>query len=205
MSPKPPALVIFDMDEVLFRFSLKKRLDNLARITGLVPSFIHETIWASGFDDDCDAGNFTAQEMHRLTCEKLGVNLTSRQLIEARARAMTPIEGVWKLARRVSEAAALATLTNNGPLVKAELPYFFPETRQVFGEHFLFSCDFQGRKPEPAVFRNLLATLGFRPEDALFIDDELEYVEGARRVGLRGHHYRSVTGLRRELAGLGLL
>lgn len=213
MSPMPPnpgnnstpALVIFDMDEVLFRFSRKGRLDYLARITGLASSFIHETIWASGFDDECDAGRFTARETHRIVCEKLGVNLSPRQWIEARARAMTPIEGVWDLARRVGKNAVLTTLTNNGPLIKAELPYFFPRIREVFGERFLFSCDFQTCKPEPAVFQGLLATLGYRPEEAFFIDDDLEYVEGARREGLRCHHYRTIAGLRKELAGMGLL
>jgi FMN phosphatase YigB (HAD superfamily) len=41
--------------------------------------------------------------------------------------------------------------------------------------------------------------LGARPDDALFIDDKQENVEGARQAGLRAHHYRDLPTLRADL------
>jgi FMN phosphatase YigB (HAD superfamily) len=42
------------------------------------------------------------------------------------------------------------------------------------------------------------------PEDCLFIDDSPPNVEGARAVGMRGHHFRAPDQLRAELKAAGL-
>jgi 2-haloacid dehalogenase len=58
-------------------------------------------------------------------------------------------------------------------------------------------------KPDPEIYRRMLADLGKAPEACFFIDDNRLNVEGARRVGLRGHHFVTPEALRAELAGLG--
>jgi putative hydrolase of the HAD superfamily len=44
-------------------------------------------------------------------------------------------------------------------------------------------------KPDPAVFLHVVDALDVTVTDALFIDDLLENVEGARRAGLRAHQH----------------
>jgi len=60
-------------------------------------------------------------------------------------------------------------------------------------------------KPDAAIYRLLLDRNGLKAADCLFIDDSLKNVEGARAVGMMGHHFTSPEALRTELAGLGLL
>jgi len=43
------------------------------------------------------------------------------------------------------------------------------------------------------------------PSRTVFIDDREDNVAGARAAGLTGIHFRSASGLRSELARLGLL
>lgn len=45
-------------------------------------------------------------------------------------------------------------------------------------------------KPDPAIYQLALAQAGFNPEQAVFVDDLAENVEGARRVGMAAirHH-----------------
>jgi FMN phosphatase YigB (HAD superfamily) len=56
MKPAVPDLVIFDMDDVLCRYDLGKRLRVLSRFSGRSPRDIRAAIWDSGFEDDSDAG-----------------------------------------------------------------------------------------------------------------------------------------------------
>jgi putative hydrolase of the HAD superfamily len=44
-------------------------------------------------------------------------------------------------------------------------------------------------KPDPAVFHHVLGELEVSVDEAVFIDDLLENVEGARAAGLRAHQH----------------
>ncbi len=45
---------------------------------------------------------------------------------------------------------------------------------------------------------------GFAPADAVFIDDLMVNVEGARAIGMAGIHHRSAAETAAELRALGL-
>jgi putative hydrolase of the HAD superfamily len=45
-------------------------------------------------------------------------------------------------------------------------------------------------KPDPAFFQAALQLAEAPPEDALFIDDTLENIDSASRLGITSHHYR---------------
>jgi epoxide hydrolase-like predicted phosphatase len=57
-------------------------------------------------------------------------------------------------------------------------------------------------KPDPRIFRVALARAGVQPDEAVFVDDFAENVEGARAIGMIGVHYREPEAARRELAEL---
>jgi HAD superfamily hydrolase (TIGR01509 family) len=40
------------------------------------------------------------------------------------------------------------------------------------------------RKPDPAIYEEALSAVGARPSDALFVDDQVDYCDGARAVGI---------------------
>lgn len=60
-------------------------------------------------------------------------------------------------------------------------------------------------KPEPAIYKLVCQTGGFEPEDAVFIDDVLANVEGARAVGMAAIHHRSPEETTAELRALGFV
>lgn len=59
-------------------------------------------------------------------------------------------------------------------------------------------------KPDPAIFAHLALTYDVDPAAALFVDDRVENVDAAVRLGFRGHVFTDAPGLRRELLALGL-
>lgn len=51
------------------------------------------------------------------------------------------------------------------------------------------SCEVGIRKPDPAIYQELIKKYNLDPEDTVFIDDKLENVETARQLGLWGIQY----------------
>ena len=60
-------------------------------------------------------------------------------------------------------------------------------------------------KPDPEIFRRLLARFGLSAERTVLIDDSAANVEAARRLGMQTVHFTSPADLHRWLVGAGLL
>jgi glucose-1-phosphatase len=198
-----PEIVIFDMDDVLCRYDLGKRLRVLSRITGKTPRDIRAAIWDSGFEDGADSGQYPDPEYYLAEFgQRIGHRLTPEDWVTARREAMTPWPDMLALARRIGEQARTALYTNNGPLTKASIAALFPDLTGVFSEQY-FSFEFGTKKPDPESFRRLMDRMQADPARCWFIDDKRSNVAGARLAGLRGHHFRGKAQLMPDIRELG--
>jgi epoxide hydrolase-like predicted phosphatase len=66
----------------------------------------------------------------------------------------------------------------------------------------VFSAEEGVRKPDPEIYRRALARLNVAPADAIFVDDRLKNVEGARQVGMHALHFIGSVGVRQEIVRL---
>jgi putative hydrolase of the HAD superfamily len=198
-----PEAVIFDMDDVLCRYDLGRRLRALSRLTGKTPRDIRAAIWDSGFEDAADSGGYPDPD-HYLSefGRRIGHDLSRADWVAARRESMQPWPDMLALAARVGEQARIAIFTNNGPLTKAALSDLFPEVTAVFSENY-HSFEFGTKKPDPASYTRLMERMGLDPQRCWFIDDKRSNVTGARIAGIAGHHFRSREQLLPELQGLG--
>ncbi|MFH0978910.1 MAG: HAD family phosphatase [Candidatus Woesearchaeota archaeon] len=90
-----------------------------------------------------------------------------------------------------------------GFLSNTEIPameYFFEKGYQKFFDVTLFSCAENTVKPEEKIYNLILSKLEVKPEEAIFIDDKLDYIEGAKKVGLNGIVFKTSEQLVKELA-----
>jgi epoxide hydrolase-like predicted phosphatase len=55
-------------------------------------------------------------------------------------------------------------------------------------------------KPDPRIFFIALARAGVEPGEALFVDDAIVNIEGARRIGMQTLHFADPAAARRQLA-----
>jgi putative hydrolase of the HAD superfamily len=56
-------------------------------------------------------------------------------------------------------------------------------------------------KRDPQVFSDVCETLGVRPGDALFVDDNAGHIERASSRGLNTIHFTTVEDFRRAVGG----
>lgn len=192
--------VVFDMDGVLCRYRIERRLERLASWSGQSPEAIHRAIWASGFEDEADRGRLSADEYLRGFAERLGYPLSAAEWVEARRAAMEPDTEMLSLVESLAAEHPVAMFTNNSLLLARHIGEVFPAVRDLFGSRAVFSAELGRSKPDPEAFRRLAARLECEPGEILYFDDKASYVEGASEAGLAAHRVGGVGAVRKVLA-----
>ena len=124
-----PAVVIFDMDDVLCHYDLGRRLRYLAQLADVTARDVRAALWDSGFEESSDAGGYPDSEEYLTEFSKrLGFDISREEWLKARREAMSPNSEVLGLAQKIKQQAAIAIYTNNGPLVKTHLHLLVPNS-----------------------------------------------------------------------------
>lgn len=197
--------ILFDMNDVLYRYDRARRVARLAALSGRTEAEVEAAIWGSGYEDSGDGGAMDADAYLAGFGERLGHALAEDAWAEALRLAVTPMPETLALAAAAAAARVkVGVLTNNNLLVKRAVDLVFPALRPIFGSNVFVSAEFRARKPEAAAYLGSLARLGAAAERTLFVDDSARNVEGAERAGLIGHLFRGSAALAAALEGLGL-
>jgi HAD superfamily hydrolase (TIGR01509 family) len=196
--------VVFDMDEVLCRYRIERRLVLLSSWCGQSADAIHAAIWRSGFEDEAERGVWTADAYLREFGARLGYPLSAGEWVAARRAAMEPDDVVLSVTRRVSAVRPVAMFTNNPLLLKRHIGEVFPAVPEIFGARAVFSAELGRSKPDPEAFQRLAQRLDVPPGAVLFFDDDAGYVAGARRAGLEAYRFEGAPALRERLAAHGV-
>jgi putative hydrolase of the HAD superfamily len=196
--------VVFDMDGVLCRYRVERRLALLASWSGRSPEAIHATIWRSGFEDEAERGVMSADDYLKGFGERLGYPLTAAQWVEARKVAIEPDLAVLSLARQLSTKRMVGMFTNNPWLLKRHIAEVFPAVPDLFGPRAVFSAELGRSKPDPEAFRRLASRLEVAPDEMLYFDDDATYVAGAREAGLWAERVGGAPDVRASLVAHGL-
>jgi glucose-1-phosphatase len=193
-------IVVFDMDGVLCRYRIERRLARLASWSGQSPEAIYAAIWRSGFEDEAERGLMSADDYLRGFGERLGYPLSAAQWVEARRVAIEPDLAVLSLARQLSVDRPVGMFTNNPLLLQRHLAEVFPAVLDLFGRRAVFSAELGRSKPDPEAFRRLATRLQCAPDEILYFDDDATYVAGAREAGLSAYCVGGAAGVRAGLA-----
>ena len=78
--------------------------------------------------------------------------------------------------------------------IRKTYPHLFRHFRIAFPSHRVGH-----RKPDRQIYDAVLARIGLRPEDTIFIDDSPKFIEGAKKVGIHGILFRNILQLKKEL------
>lgn len=201
MSVTTVKVVVADIGSVLFRFDPETRLAALAERTGLGEEELHERIFASGFEEACEAGRYTASTAAAWLSQNLGLPSDPAELSALWTMAFTVDPEV--VDTLTATGLPLAIFSNNGPLFADYFDATFPETARLFPRRF-FACQLGVRKPDPAAFAAVEAALrkeeDTAPDEIFFVDDNPDNTREARFQGWRTHTFTDVEGLREAVS-----
>lgn len=197
--------VFFDLGGVTCRFFSARRLDALARASGLPPDEVHRRLFAAGaFDEDCDRGQYTLEQQCAGIGARLRVPYDLPYLESLWVHGFEPDAEVLALIDRTRNNATTALLTNNGPLVHAMLLHLLPDVTTHF-DHVCFSYQAGAIKPDPRVYLRTLERVGVTRDKSVFVDDAQPNVDGALAVGIDAFRFTSAEDLANQLQARGLV
>ncbi len=183
--------VIFDYGGVLCHHPTKAQIAAAAGLCGVEPEDFVRALWKHRLK--YDAGQDPIEYWR--TC----ASLMNRTFDDARIATMIEHEiNFWSvLDDRVLDWAAKLRSRGVRTAILSNLPRpLGNRLRELDGflrhfDHVTFSFELGYVKPQAEIYRDAVAGLGVAPEEALFIDDRAENIEGARKVGLNAELYSS--------------
>ena len=203
MSTSTIDTVIFDLGNVLIPFNPRWLFRKMLPDEASIDAFFTET----GFDAwniQMDAGLPFAE----------GVESHSRKFPHRRPL-FEAFFARWHetVGEPIAESVDILRMLQQRGIRTYALTNFSAETWPLAVARFPFLSDFDGIvvsgierlvKPDPAIYHLLMQRHAVEPSRAVFIDDRLENVEGARKVGLHAIHFAEAMTLRLALRELGL-
>ena len=105
---------------------------------------------------------------------------------------------VYQLVDKLRESGYVVGILSNTEMPVVD--YFYDEGYDKYFDVKVFSCTEKTRKPGEKIYEILLERLGTKPEEVIYIDDKIKYVDGAKGVGIEGILFEDYEGLVKELA-----
>jgi putative hydrolase of the HAD superfamily len=102
----------------------------------------------------------------------------------------------WHILEKAAIQFRTFLLSNTNAI---HVPYYYNRIRDTFGtygythlfEKTYFSFELGMRKPNGEIFQHVLTDSGIDPKETLFIDDFIENIDTARRLGFRTIHLKA--------------
>jgi 2-haloacid dehalogenase len=196
--------VVFDVGKVLFEWDLRYLFAKLIDDEQELEWFVTHVVTPE-WHFQHDAGRPLAEMTAELTAEFPQYT----GLIEAYATRFNetipgPVDGSLEIVSELAERGVpLFAITNFG----AEFWDMFRPTQPIF-DHFadiIVSGVEKLVKPDPSIYALALHRFGLLPDEAIFVDDNIDNVISARANGFVAYHFTDAPKLRAELIARNLL
>lgn len=201
----PLRAVIFDYGMVLSGPPEPGARARLLEISRLSPEVFDAHYWR--YRLDYDRGTLNGRTYWPTIARDAGISFSPDQieaLIEQDVQLWATVDPImleWVNRVRAS-GMKIAILSNMGEEL---LSYMRQNFAWLDGFHHLtWSCELNLIKPMAAIYEHTLEKLNVRADEALFIDDRLENVEGARALGIHSLLFRGFRHLQEDLQREGL-
>jgi FMN phosphatase YigB (HAD superfamily) len=201
-----PALLLFDLDDVLVHYDHGLRCAALARALGdgVSPEEIRRVLFGpDGLEFGCDRGEYDLAGYLARVHDAHGWSLDADTFIAAREASTRLDLSMLVLLMRLESQARLAVFSNNGAWIAEHAARIVAPLHQLFPGRIVCSGQLGLSKPDPAAFLACVERLGATPGETLFIDDKAANAGGARDAGLDAVHFTGEPALRRDLRARG--
>jgi len=184
--------VIFDLGGVLVRVADPTSLRAWERHLGLPQGELSEIVFTNPVSQQALVGNATVEQMWTYVGRYLA--LPTDELTALRA-------DFWR--GQAWDEELLAFVRSLRPRVKtAIISDAWSDAREMVRDHVdngvfdvcVFSAEEGVRKPDREIYRRALSRLDVMPQEAIFIDDRLLNVEGARGLGMKSRVKKKPPG-----------
>jgi glucose-1-phosphatase len=194
--------IIFDLGKVLITSDWERTQDRLAECTGKPRQEIDQYFSNCPHAHDLWVGRLSKRRFFDTVAKDLGFKGAYGEFALIWSDSIMPIEPMISLANSLKGHMLRLVLSNTNPIAIDYLLEHYSFLKDLDGH--IFSYEVGLLKPDAAIYEHALAKYGLTAERTIFVDDNADYVEGARRVGLRTIHFQNPKQAYAELAKLGV-
>jgi epoxide hydrolase-like predicted phosphatase len=157
----------------------------------------------SKFADGFQKGAFCEEEFWCKICSELNVPTPEVRSLwtEAFKAAHVPRGDLFSIVASLQENGYRTAILSNTELPAME---YFYELRYDMFDVLVFSCAEGTQKPDRKIYELTLEKLGSQPRQSVFIDDNPEYIDGAKETGINTVLFENIDQVKDELNRLGV-
>lgn len=198
--------IFFDLGRVLIDFNHLQIVEKLSARCENHPRQETQTMFASIFratQSLCsrfDSGHISPEDFHSEICREFRLDLSFQAFVTIWNETFKENPEVISLVKQLANQYTLVLISNTNPLHFEYILKEFPVI-SLFDASVL-SYEAGLCKPDTRIYRTALARAGVEPSQSVYIDDILEYVVAAEKIGIRGIHFTSANVLKKRLAKL---
>jgi epoxide hydrolase-like predicted phosphatase len=194
--------IIFDNGGVRESDTEKVMCRKFAKVLGKSYASVKKVF--TTLDHDIQTRKIDNKEFCETLTKKLGANVPieklENMLLDVYAKNSRFFQDVDEIVAKLRKAGYnLAILSNIEPILAD-----FNKRRKIYDgfDVVVLSCDVRMRKPDPKIFRLVLKKLSLKAEECFFVDDKIEHVRAARKLGIHAILFKNSSHLERELRKL---
>lgn len=192
-------MVVFDIGNVLLRFSRDRARKNFERIDPGSGEKLVRAIWDQRLGFDLEAGRINGREFFK----KAGrFRMTYPQFVEAFRDIFTPIRENLRLLQTLSKTHDTALLSNVSDVHWTYLFRTYPALNLARWKWSSYRL--KAMKPHPRIYKMLPQKTGYRFENIVYVDDRGDFIEAACRLGIRGIQYTGKAPLKKLFDKVGV-
>lgn len=181
--------VIFDLGNVLVNYNGQATLAALSELAGVSLEKLlahYQTV-----EYTFGTGQLSGRGYYDLLNQTFGLHANYDSFVAALCRYQERNEAAFAFARELQARAdvVVGIISNTNEVHANWLHANLPELKQF--SSVILSNEVGLLKPDPTIFQLSLNQLGVTPEQALFVDDVAENVEGGTAVGLASYLHQN--------------
>lgn len=196
--------IIFDLGGILVPEAGNAIQEGMAMYLAIPQKELAE--FAAPLKAKLTTGEMTLHEMYGSLAKSKGFKLTAGDMLKRHFELYEQHQtardtNIFWLVEKLKQNYTVPCLTNT----EKEIADYNKQHGlfDIFHKAFI-STDMGMKKPNVEIYRAVIKELGCRPADAIFIDDNPDYIQGARNAGIDSILYKGFEHLTRKLASYGV-
>lgn len=196
--------IIFDFGNVICRFDNNIYREKIAELTGKTVEDIKNIVFKnSDILIRFETGVISTHEFFKELSDLCGLKVSYEELKRIYSEdKFTPVEGMEDLIKELKGKYKIGLLSNTS---EWDFDYMIKVAPMIKTfDTITTSCEAKSMKPDKGIFFDSLNKLNLKPEECIYTDDILEYVEVAKSLGIKAFQFTDAEKFKLDLKSLGI-
>lgn len=192
--------IIFDVGGVYMKGSFIDFVNKSRKLLNIDEKFYTDK--EITFDEDFNRGKISAEECFKKYFSVPISDFEMKQIIKIWTTTWKPTSLMKKLIIKLKKNYQLAILSNSDPL---NSPNYYKKGWYQYFNPIILSHELGVLKPDPKIYQITLDKLKSKPEECLFIDDQMKCLDTAEKMGINTILFKSPSQLVKDLKKINVL